>query len=180
MKILIYGFGPYKEWKDNFSVKTIKKIKRKNLIKIIFPVELKKKVYLDKIKRFKPDVILGIGQDPRPRSNKIRIERKARNVWRHTKKEKVKKISKNKPSYYFVNLKLKKAKEAWLCYNASDYACNFSMYVMMEFIKTKNKNIRYAFFHIPRNYNLKKAVRFVESKIDEAIQKWGKEKAFIR
>lgn len=176
MKILIYGFGPYKEWKDNFSTKIVKKIKRKNLIRVVFPVELKKKVYLDKIKRFKPDIILGIGQDPRPRNNKIRIERKARNVWRHTKKERIKKISKNMPSYYPVSLKLKKTKEAWLCYNASDYACNFSMYVIMEFIKTRNKNIKYAFFHIPRYYNLKRAVRFVESKIDESIKIFSSEK----
>ncbi|MBM3199356.1 hypothetical protein FJZ53_00345 [Candidatus Woesearchaeota archaeon] len=169
MKILVYGFGPYKEWKDNFSTKIVKNIRRKNLIRIVFPVELKKKVYLDKIKRFRPDIILGIGQDPRPGSNKIRIERRARNAWRYTKKENIKKISKNKPDY-FVNLKLKKSKEAWLCYNASDYACNFSMYAIMEFIKTKNKNIKHAFFHIPRDYNLKKAVRFVESKIDESIK----------
>lgn len=176
MKILVYGFGPYKGWKDNFSTKIVKNIRRKNLVKVVFPVELKKKVYLDKIKRFKPDIILGIGQDPRPRSNKIRIERKARNVWRYTKKERIKKISKNKPLYYPVNLKLKKTKEAWLCYNASDYACNFSMYAIMEFIKTKNKNIKYAFFHIPRNYNLKRAVRFVESKIDESIKIFLSEK----
>lgn len=32
MKILVYGFGQYKERKDNFSAKVIKKIKRKNLI----------------------------------------------------------------------------------------------------------------------------------------------------
>ncbi len=41
MNILIYGFGPYKEWKDNFSTKIVKNVKRKNLIKVVFPVTRK-------------------------------------------------------------------------------------------------------------------------------------------
>jgi len=163
MKILIYGFGPYGPYKQNFSEKVIEKIKkRNNLKKVIFPVKFKKDVFLEKIKKFKPDFILGLGQYPK--GKKIRIERKTMNKWKENEKEKIKKISKKGPRCYFLNLKLKKNKEAWLSYKTTDYACNFSMYVIMDFIKAKNKNIKFGFLHIPFG-NIDKVAKFVESRI---------------
>jgi len=167
MKILVYGFKLYKNWKENITEKIIRRIKnRKNIKKIIFPPKFEKKLYLENIAKHKPDLILGLGQHPR--SRKIRIERKAVNLKRHNKKEKPKIISRNKPRYQFVNLRLKKDKNSRISYDAGKYVCNFSMYVISDFCK--NKNIKFAFIHIPKDYDMKKAVSFVGSRINE-IQK---------
>lgn len=170
MKILVYGFKPYKHWKENITEKILRKIKpRKNLKKVIFPVEFERKVFLDRIKRYKPDIILGLGQCSR--GKKIRIERKAVNLKKHNKKEKAKIISRNKPKYLFTSLKLKKDKGSRISYNAGQYVCNFSIYVISDFSKNK---IGFAFLHIPSDYNLNKAVRFVESKINRLASKTHK------
>lgn len=106
---------------------------------------------------------MGLGQCGS--GKKIRIERKAINRKRFGKKERPKPIFKKRPKYYFLNLKLKKDRGSRISYNAGDYVCNYSMYVISNFIR--KKNIKFAFVHIPRNYNLNKAVKFVESKIHE-------------
>ena len=156
MKILLYGFKPYKKWKENISEKIVRNIKdRKNLKKFIFDVDFNKK-FIKKIKRFNPDIIIGLGQHPR--SKKIRIERKAINLRRKNKKEIPKPISKKGSKYLFVNLKLKKSKDSWLSYNAGKHVCNYSMYVILEFFKDK----KFAFIHFPKRYNVNKGVRYIE------------------
>jgi pyrrolidone-carboxylate peptidase len=165
MKTLIYGFMPYKEWKNNITEKIVKKVKGKNLVKVVFPVRFEKRVFLDKIRRSKPDIIIGLGQHPR--GKKIRIERKAMNTWAHSKQEEPRKISKG-PKHYFLTAKLKKNKYSWISYNAGSYVCNFSMYIISDFIK--NKKIRFAFIHISKEYRADKAAKFVENKIKELQQ----------
>ena len=164
MKILIYGFKPYKNYSENITEKIIQKIKnRKGLTKIIFPVKFQKQIFLDKISGIKPDVILGLGQYPR--GKKIRIERKAVNLKRNNKKEETKIISKNNPSQFFINTKLIKNNDSRISYDAGKYVCNFSMYVITASLR--NKNVKYAFIHIPKDFHVENAVKFVESKIDE-------------
>jgi len=166
-KILIYGFKPFQGLKENITEKIIENIKnRKNLRKVVFPVKFEKKMFLNEIKEFEPDIILGLGLHPR--GKKIRIERKAVNLKQFSKKDIPKPIYKNKPKYLFATLKLKRDKESWISYDAGKYVCNFSMYTLLEF--TKNKNIKFAFLHIPKDYNLNKAVKFVGSKIDEIVK----------
>lgn len=167
MKILIYGFKPYKHFKENITEKLVKKIRnRKGLIKVIFPAEFQKQIFLEKISKSKPDIILGLGQHSR--SKKMRIERKSVNLKRENKQDKAKVIFKNMPHHFFVNFKFKRDKTSWISYNAGKYVCNFSMYVISDFIK--NKDIKFAFIHIPKDYNINKAINFVESKIDEMIK----------
>jgi len=159
MKVLLYGFKPYKKWKENITEKIIRKIRnRKNLKKIIFDVEFNKKNFIDEIKKYNPDVIIGLGQHPR--SKKIRIERKAVNLKTHNKKEVPKKISKKGPKYLFVNLKLKKDKNSWISYDAGKYVCNYSMYMISDFFKSKN--IKFAFIHLPKDIGLDPAVKNIE------------------
>jgi pyrrolidone-carboxylate peptidase len=100
-----------------------------------------------------------------PRGNKIRIERKAVNLKKTSRKDKPQIIYKNRPKYQFLNLKLKKDKDSWISYDASTYVCNFSMYLISYY--GHKKNIKFAFIHIPYNYKLKKAVKFVNHKINE-------------
>ena len=95
------------------------------------------------------------------KGEKIKIERKAINL---RKDNKVNKILKNKPRYQFVNLKLQKDRNSWISYNAGRGVCNFSMYVILDFIK--NKNIKFAYLHIPKDFNFGKAIKFVNNKIN--------------
>jgi pyrrolidone-carboxylate peptidase len=153
MKILIYGFGPYKKYKENISEKVVRKIKSKrNLVKVVFSSKFDRKMFLDKIRKVKPDIVIGLGQHTR--GGKIRIERKAVNLRRDSKKEKI--IFKNKPKHRFLNLKLKKDKNSWLSYNAGKYICNYSMYVICGL------DVKFAFVHIPKDYGLGRAVRFID------------------
>jgi len=166
MKILVYGFKPYKNYRENITEKIVRKISnRACLKKVIFPVKFKKEYFLEKIKKLKPDVILGLGQHPR--GQKIRIERKAANSKKYNQ-ERPEIIYKGKPKYQFVNLKLKKDKDSWISYDAGKYVCNFSMYVITDFFK--NKEIKFAFVHIPKDFNFKRVIRFVENKIDEILK----------
>ena len=167
MKLLIYGFGPYKEHKDNITTHILKKLKdRQDLTKVILPVEFKKTIFIDKIKRHKSDIILGIGQHPR--AKKIRIERKSVNQKRYSKEDEMKQISKYGPEKHLVNLKLKKDDLSRITYDAGDYVCNYSMYIITDFCKVKG--LKFAFIHIPKRYDLKQSVKFIETKIDEIIK----------
>lgn len=158
MKILLYGFKPYKNWKDNISERIIKKIRnRKNLKKVIFNVEFNKNQFINVVRRFNPNVIIGLGQHPR--SKKIRIERRAVNLKKKSKNEVPKRISKKDIRYLFTNFKLKKDKKSRISYDAGTYVCNYSIYIISDF--SKNKDIRFAFIHIPKDYNLNAAVRCI-------------------
>ena len=159
MKILIYGFKPYKKWKENISENIIRKIRnRKNLKKVIFDVRFNKKNFIDEIKKFNPNIIIGLGQHPR--SKKIRIERKSVNLKRENKKEVPKKISKKGPKYLFVNLKLNKDKNSWISYDAGKYVCNYSMYIISD--SSKSKDVKFAFIHMPKDIGLNPAVKYIE------------------
>lgn len=157
MEVLLYGFKPYKEWKTNISEKIVRKIKRKNLKKIVFDVKPNKKQFIAAINKAKPDIIIGLAQSPR--AKKIKIERKALNAYARTKKQKPRRILKAAKKTLPVNLKIKKDKNSRISYDAGTYVCNYSMYVILKHIK--NKNIKFAFFHIPMDYNLNKALKFV-------------------
>ena len=166
MDVLIYGFKPYREFTSNVSEKLVKKLqKRKKLTKITLPATLQKGAYL-KLTKHKPNVILGIGQCKR--GKKIRIERKAANVKQPVEDGKIFPISKKGQSFRRVNLMLEKNGNSKLSYDAGKYACNFSMYVLSNV--AQKDGIAFAFIHIPRDYNLSKAIDFVEQKIDEVMQ----------
>jgi len=135
MKILVYGFKPYKKYKENITENIIIKIKnRKNLVKEVFTVKFEKNMFLEKIKR-------------------------------QNKKDKPKIIFKDKPKYRFTSLKLTTDENSRISYNAGKYVCNYSMYVILDYCQ--NKTTEFAFIHVPKGYNLDKAVKFVESKINE-------------
>lgn len=163
-KILVYGFGPYDGYKKNITEEVIRKLrKRKDLVKVVFPVKFEKKMFLDKIRKSKPDVILGLGQCRA--GSKIRIERKAVNKKKVSKKGKTTPIYKNKPARMLATLKIKRDKDSRISYDAGKHVCNFSMYVILNYCR--EKDIRCAFLHIPYDYDVRKAVKFITNKIKD-------------
>ena len=163
MKILVYGFGPYKEWRDNVTVRVLSLLKeRDNLHRKVFDVEFDENMFLDEIKTFDPDIVIGMGQHPRAR--KIRIERTAVNRKRNSRDEEPVPIHPDGPEKVYVSLKMPPRPDTRITYNAGDYVCNFSMYVIGRYC-TYN-GIKYAFLHVPMTIDPVFAAGIVDDMLD--------------
>lgn len=158
-RILIYGFGPYRQFRDNITAKVIKLLPSGLLLKKrIFPVRFDRLQFVRALDRAKPDIVLGLGQSSR---RKIEVETQAANHRRARASDPLKPIAlRGAP----------RPKTTWLprlgrgtgkSKNAGDYVCNFSMYVMLDHIRRRKLRIPYAFIHIPHDCEPKKAASVV-------------------
>lgn len=163
MKILVYGFGPYGKYPDNVTERIIQKLKsRQTVITKIFPVRFDQEQFLKALQNPEPDAILGLGQYTR--GSKIRIEHQASNIQRNNNNTPQKPIKPGKAEFLPVSLRLQPSEQAILSSAAGSHVCNFSMYTILDALQ--NKNIPYAFLHIPRSINITDAVNFVETVIN--------------
>ena len=81
MRLLIYGFGPYRQFSDNITEKIIKTLpRRRGLKKIVFPVRFQKTQFTGAVQKYRPDVILGLGQSSKRR--RLTVEKRAANRMR--------------------------------------------------------------------------------------------------
>jgi len=168
-KILVFGFKSHGKYKTNISEIIVNKIKNNKINeKTILSTNFNNDKIIKKIKEIKPDVILGIGQHPRARM--IRIERKTKNLIKRKKDKKSKPINQNSSKELFTNLKIDKTKETTIAYNAGTYVCNFTMFNIMEYIIKNNKDTKFTFLHIPKNYDIRKAINAI-NKIINNIKK---------
>jgi pyroglutamyl-peptidase len=157
MRILIYGFGPYRQFRDNVTATVVRRLPRqRGLRKIVFPVRFHKAQFIRVLKDFRPDVVLGLGQCSGGRV--LRQERRALNRRRNFKSEKPRSIIKAGPLKIFTNLELNLGRHARISRHAGDYVCNFSMYVMLDYIKRRQLPALYGFVHVPHDYDPEKAV----------------------
>jgi len=161
MRLLIYGFGPYRQFSDNITAKIVGSLpKRPGLSIRVFPVRFQRRQFIEAIEFYRPDCILGLGQSTRRR---IDIELQARNRRRDDRTRPGRAIFKDKPKWLMTTLKLKCGRQAARSNNAGDYVCSYSMYVMLDHISSKKLNIPFGFVHIPYNYDRRKARRFVQN-----------------
>jgi pyroglutamyl-peptidase len=164
MRLLIYGFGPYREFPDNITEKILHKFpQRSGLKKIVFPVRFHKGQFINAVKKHKPDVILGLGQCSQ--GQRLRVEDRATNRRRNSQKEGARPIVTGGPPRLGTNLEL--ALNGECSNNAGEYVCNYSMYVMLHFIKRHRLPIRYGFIHIPCRYDYKRAIRLLTKAVDK-------------
>lgn len=168
-KFLIYGFKPFGEYKKNISEELVKKIKMKNGLKIrkfVLPVVFEKKYILQEIQKYKPDIIIGLGQ--RKNRKAVEIERKGKNIYQERGQTIKRKINPKGPAEYLLNLLLKKKpKGVKIDYRTGIYVCNFTRYIIMDWIKTKGLETKFMFIHIPQNYNISKAMKILKKIIHE-------------
>src|SRR5215470_5005177 len=158
MRVLVYGFGPYRHFQANVTEKILRQLpKRKLLKKVVFPVRFHKRQFTGAIKTFNPDVILGLGQCSNGRL--LRVETTAVNKRRNKKTERTQAIVASGAKKLRTNLKLNLGAQARFSHSAGDYVCNYSMYVVLDFLKRRRLSIPFAFVHIPHDYNQRKAVR---------------------
>jgi pyroglutamyl-peptidase len=160
MRLLIYGFGPYRQFRYNITAKIIGSLpKRPGLSTIVFPVRYHRRQFIEAIECYGPDCILGLGQSSRER---LEIESRAINWRRNSETAPQRAIYKHKPKYLLTTLDVMGGREAGKSENAGDYVCNYSMYVVLDYIASKKLNIPFGFIHIPHDHDPRRATRFVE------------------
>ena len=163
MRLLIYGFGPYKQFEDNITQRVIRKLPgSRNLKKIVFPVRFNKKQFANAMNKYRSDVVLGLGQCSRGR--RLRVERRAINRKRDNKKERARPIVRGGPRWLPTTLELGKSslgKQAKSSHNAGDYVCNFSMYAVLDYLRRHRPATRFGFIHMPHGYRVSEAVRLL-------------------
>lgn len=163
-RILLYGFGPYREFRDNITARILKRLApRPGLKKVVFPVRFQRKQFVEAIERLQPEIVLGLGQSSRSR---IEVEAQALNRRRARAAAPARTIAKNGPEKLKTTLKLRIGWAAGHSANAGDYVCNFSMYVMLDHIRRSGAAIRYGFMHIPHDYDLDEASGIVNKILD--------------
>jgi hypothetical protein len=106
---------------------------------------------------------VGLGQCSR--GQRLRVEAQAVNRRRNHRNEKSKPIIAGAPSRLRTNLKLAVGRQGESSRKAGEYVCNYSMYVILDFIKRRRLPIRFGFIHIPHDYQAEKAMRLLEKGI---------------
>lgn len=158
MRILLLGFKPYLHYKTNISKTIIENIKQDNILKQILDTNSFNQSKIKNIFSKKPDIILGLGQHPRGKM--LRLERIGKNSIKINPDQY--QLVEKKPTKIEVNLKLKKKDFSWISYNAGNFTCNYEIYQIMRYIKNNKLKTRFAFIHIPKDYNLKNAIKHIE------------------
>jgi pyroglutamyl-peptidase len=171
MRVLLYGFGPYKQFKSNITHRIVTKLPRSaNLKKIVFPVRFNKTQFTAAIAKHRPDVILGLGQCST--GTKLRVERRAVNVRRNNKEEKGRAIVRGGAKALRTTLTVSGlGKRAEPSRSAGDYVCNYSMYVILDHLKLRGKKVRYGFIHIPHDYPFARAARLIRAAVREITRR---------
>ena|SRR5437773_7961649 len=160
MRILIYGFGPYRQFRENITAKIIKLLPATADLKtVVFPVRFQRALFVQALKKHRPDIVLGLGQSSR---RGIEVETKAVNRRRPSKAEKQRPIFARERKQLPTTLKVKAGRWAKVSKYAGDYVCNYSMYVILREIAREKLNIAFGFIHIPHDYDERAARRFIE------------------
>jgi len=176
MRILVYGFGPYRQFPENITAQIIKSLPaRRGLKKLVFPVRFDRQQFVAGLRRHKPDVVLGLGQSARQR---IEVESRAKNQWRARKGERPRAILVNGPKSWKTTLEIKSGGWIGRSTNAGDYVCNFSMFVLLHEIACNEWRIPFGFVHIPFDYDRRRASRFVQQVLRQCLRlriepNWG-------
>ncbi|MGH7769738.1 MAG: hypothetical protein ACREQP_20000 [Candidatus Binatia bacterium] len=170
MRVLVYGFEPYRQFQKNITQQIVRKLPAsRSLKKVIFRVRFDKKQFTDAVKKHRPDIVFGLGQCSSGRL--LRIERRAVNKRRNHKQEKPRSILRAAPKSIPITLQLEKSaigERAKISYDAGDYVCNFSMYVILDYLWRNSPDTRFGFIHVPRDYDSKRAAKFVEKILRDA------------
>jgi pyroglutamyl-peptidase len=160
MHILLYGFGPYRQFQHNVTERILRKIpNRRDLTKLVFPVKFNRSQFTRAVIQHTPQRILGLGQCPRGR--RLRVETRALNRRRNSKKEKARPILRRGAPMLFTDLNLDLGPNARRSRNAGDYVCNFSMYVILECVRRRRLAVPCGFVHVPRSYDAAKAAKLI-------------------
>jgi pyrrolidone-carboxylate peptidase len=149
MRVLVYGFGPYREFRNNITETIIEALSPLPGLKTaVFPVRFNRRQFIDVLERHKPDQVIGLGQCTRDR---IELESRAINRKQTSDMRPAKPIRKSGAEFLPTTLDIDLGSELGHSDTAGDYVCNYSMYVMLEYIGRSGRDVRFGFLHIPHN-----------------------------
>ena len=124
MRVLVYGFKQRIDGEESVTQPVLEALKSVANVKTkVFPVKFSQQLFLEEVKKVKPDVILGLGQHPR--GKKLRIERKATNEKRDAYDGQVKKIAAKGAKEKRLGLSIPQTKNNWYSYDAGKYIGNY-------------------------------------------------------
>ena len=159
MRVLVYGFGAYRQFRDNITAQIINSLPKSSVLMTeIFAVRFQRRQFIAALKRYRPDIILGLGQSSR---KQIDFETRARNRRRAAKSVELKPIFRDRPKSLPTTLKIRTGRSVKKSRDAGDYVCNYSMYVLLDAIAREGRKVPFGFIHIPHNWELEKAVRLI-------------------
>jgi pyrrolidone-carboxylate peptidase len=159
MLILVYGFGPYREFRNNITETIIKTLPPlPGLRTAVFPVRFNRRQFIDVLERHKPDHVIGLGQCMRDR---IELESRAINRKRASNLGPARPIRKSGTEFLSTTLDINPGSRVGRSDSAGDYVCNYSMYVMLEYISRSGADCRFGFLHIPHNIDSGKGAAVV-------------------
>jgi len=69
-----------------------------------------------------------------------------------------------------TNLKLDPGRETRSSKDAGEYVCNYSMYIILDYLKRRRLDVPFGFIHVPHNYDSRKAIRFLQKVIGKTLQ----------
>jgi pyrrolidone-carboxylate peptidase len=148
-RILLYGFGPYRQFRDNITAKIIKSLPpAKGVVRVVFRVRFDRAQFVQALERHRPDIVLGLGQSSR---RTLEIETRAANRRRAAKQSQARAIRKLGPRWLPTTLPLNLGRRIKRSKSAGDYVCNFSMYVMLDEIRRSSSAVQFGFMHIPHD-----------------------------
>jgi pyrrolidone-carboxylate peptidase len=171
MRVLVYGFGPYKAFRDNITAKIIEALPdRPGLTKVVFPVRFHRTPFVQALEKHRPDAVIGLGQCGRRR---IEIETRAKNGRRTRKTDALKPIRRNGPKILPTTLQIKLSRRMAVSNNAGDYVCNYSVYVMLDYFSRRAPQAKLGFIHIPHDYTVSTVTKMVAGAVDKLLVKRG-------
>jgi len=160
VRILVYGFGPYRQFRRNITAQIVRSLpKSASLRTKVFAVRFQRRPFVAELERHRPDFILGLGQSSR---RNIEMEVLAHNLRRTSKRARLKRIFKNRPKALPTTLKLPVGVSLRRSRDAGDYVCNYSMYVLLDAIARQGRDVRFGFIHIPHDSDVAEAAHLVQ------------------
>ncbi len=166
-KILLTGFEPFGGDKINPSWEVAKAITKKRIpgarifglrLPVVYGLEVKRTIGASK--RYKPDIIISLGQDNG--ASVIKIERIGINIRQgkdeHKRQPKGEFIIKNGPPAYWATLPAKRIVSALkkhnvpavVSYHAGTYLCNEILYALRHYVVVNKLSTKVGFIHLPR------------------------------
>jgi len=133
--------------------------RRRGLKKIVFPVKFDRNQFIRAVKEHHPDVVIGTGQCFA--GKRLRIETRAVNERRDGRRDKPRRISLRGARSLPTSLRPACGRQARTSASAGRYVCNYSMYVILDFLKRHRPRARFGFIHIPHRYQARRAGRFL-------------------
>jgi len=170
-RILVYGFGPYRRFRENITAKIVRSLPRAaGLKRIVFRVRFDRGQFIKALSRHKPEVVLGLGQSTR---RTIDFETRAANRRRGGQKTRARAIRQRGPRWLPATLDIELDRSVKRSSHAGDYVCNFSMYVMLDQIQRAQAKTQFGFLHLPHDLALHEGSQVVAGVLEKLAWRSG-------